>query len=302
MSCAARAGHGHHHPGPEFEGISAAAVDLLRGLLTARPEERLPAADALEHAWFTGSAQPYASTAQTLVHVHARLDKLISSTRRPSKHFEEGGWLVHHWPSLSEQDGAAASGVPTASTAEEEEEEGEEEEDRTTEEPQVSAHGRVAQDESGGQHDQQVAVGEKEAAAVELGERGAEGEGVVYLLTKGECELLVERPSWAQDGGPQFVRVGIRRQGNFIGDGALQLSAQQLKQLAPLPSAATDSPDGVTKGLATGVVTKLALPDLSVASSATSSLPSPPGSPGSPGSQALRSGGGEPATVAAPLN
>jgi hypothetical protein len=54
--------------------------------------------------------------------------------------------------------------------------------------------------------------------------------------------------------------------------------------------------------LATGVVTKLALPDLSVASSATSSLPSSPGSPGSPGSQALRSGGGEPTTVAAPLN
>ena len=77
--------------GPEWRTISKEAKDLLLGLLQKNPKERLTAAEALEHAWFTGLAS---HTAQTLHHVHARLDKLVASTRLPRRKFDKGDWLV----------------------------------------------------------------------------------------------------------------------------------------------------------------------------------------------------------------
>ena len=77
--------------GPEWRTISKEAKDLLLGLLRKNPKERLTAAEALEHAWFTGLAS---HTAQTLHHVHARLDKLVASTRLPQRKFGKGDWLV----------------------------------------------------------------------------------------------------------------------------------------------------------------------------------------------------------------
>lgn len=65
--------------GEEWAGISPEAKDLLRGLLDPNPKHRLSAAQALEHAWFTGRRQ---NTSERLHHVHARLDALVGSSRQ----------------------------------------------------------------------------------------------------------------------------------------------------------------------------------------------------------------------------
>jgi serine/threonine protein kinase len=65
--------------GEEWAGISPEAKDLLGGLLDPNPKHRLSAAQALEHAWFTGQRQ---NTSERLHHVHARLDALVGSSRQ----------------------------------------------------------------------------------------------------------------------------------------------------------------------------------------------------------------------------
>ncbi|ACO61811.1 predicted protein, partial [Micromonas commoda] len=56
--------------GEEWQAISPQAKDLLGGLLEPNPKRRLGAAQALEHAWFTGQKN---NTSERLHHVHARL-------------------------------------------------------------------------------------------------------------------------------------------------------------------------------------------------------------------------------------
>ena len=65
--------------GEEWAGISPEAKDLMGGLLDPNPKHRLSAAQALEHAWFTGQPQ---NTSERLHHVHARLDALVGSSRQ----------------------------------------------------------------------------------------------------------------------------------------------------------------------------------------------------------------------------
>ena len=74
--------------GEEWECISSQAKDLLRGLLEPNPKRRLGAAQALEHAWFTGQRN---NTSERLHHVHARLDALVGSSRQhPERRFKPG--------------------------------------------------------------------------------------------------------------------------------------------------------------------------------------------------------------------
>lgn len=146
----------------EFEDVSDLAVDVLQGLLTLRPEERLPAAEALEHPWVTGSdnlVALQASTAKSLHHVHTRLQKLVATTGQRGRQFGAGTWIIEH-------------------------------------------------------------SGEADTEPLSA------DDGVIYLVTQGECELLVRRSAG------DFVRVGKRRQGNFIGEGQVLLSAHQLRSLA----------------------------------------------------------------------
>lgn len=148
----------------EFEDVSDFAVDMLQGLLTVRPEERLPAAEAVEHPWFIDNMVGLqASTAKSLHYVHTRLQKLVTTTGQRGRQFEAGAWIIAH--------GVDAETVHISNET-----------------------------------------------------------GVVYLVTQGECELLVRRS------GGNFVRVGKRRQGNFVGEGQVLLSAHQLRSLAgPTP-------------------------------------------------------------------
>lgn len=168
----------------EFEDVSSLAVDVLQGLLTVRPEERLPAAEAVEHPWVTGSdtmAGVQASTAKSLHHVHTRLQKLVTTTglQREGRHFEAGSWIIER---------------------------------EETDEMRANANANATHDD---------------------------GDGVVYLISTGECELLVRRP----DGG--FVRVGKRRQGNFVGEGQVLLSGHQLRSLGgPSPPSSPGSSAG----------------------------------------------------------
>ncbi|KAK3237193.1 hypothetical protein CYMTET_52709, partial [Cymbomonas tetramitiformis] len=76
---------------PEWDSISPEAKDLVRGLLNPDPKKRLSAADALEHAWFTGHQS---HDAATLSHAHLRLRELAASTRLPVKHFAPGEFLI----------------------------------------------------------------------------------------------------------------------------------------------------------------------------------------------------------------
>ena len=76
---------------PQWEAVSEEAQDLLKGLLTKDPKERLSAAAALEHSWFTGLKS---HTASVLHHVHTRLEKLVESTKMPTRTFNKGDWLV----------------------------------------------------------------------------------------------------------------------------------------------------------------------------------------------------------------
>lgn len=157
----------------EFEDVSHLAVDVLHGLLTVRPEERLPAAEAVEHPWVTGSdnmAGLQASTAKSLHHVHTRLQKLVTTTGLHGRQFDAGSWII----------------------------------EPTTEMQTV------------------------------------DDDDVVYLIAQGECELLVRRPAGC------FVRVGKRRQGNFIGQGQVLLSTHQLRSLAgPSPPSSPNSCTGL---------------------------------------------------------
>ena len=74
--------------GEEWQAISAQAKDLLGGLLEPNPKRRLGAAQALEHAWFTGQKN---NTSERLHHVHARLDALVGSSRQhPERRFKPG--------------------------------------------------------------------------------------------------------------------------------------------------------------------------------------------------------------------
>jgi len=41
--------------GPQWASISVEAKDLVCGLLNTDPKQRPTAAEALEHAWFTGA-------------------------------------------------------------------------------------------------------------------------------------------------------------------------------------------------------------------------------------------------------
>ena len=75
-----------------WEWISEEAKDLLRGLLEPNPKHRLTAAQALEHAWFTGRPS---ATSRRLHHVHARLDALAASSRQhPERRFRPGASLA----------------------------------------------------------------------------------------------------------------------------------------------------------------------------------------------------------------
>ena len=77
--------------------VSAEAKDLLRGLLQRKPKDRLSAAEALEHAWFTGAA---GHTAGKLHKAHRNLNALISKAgadrlgRKATRDFEPGELLV----------------------------------------------------------------------------------------------------------------------------------------------------------------------------------------------------------------
>jgi len=81
--------------------VSAEAKDLLRGLLARKPKDRLSAAEALEHKWFTGAA---GHTANALHKAHRNLDALIAKAggsggagggpRKATRTFEAGDLLV----------------------------------------------------------------------------------------------------------------------------------------------------------------------------------------------------------------
>ena len=74
-----------------FENVSDDAKDLIQGLLDPNPKRRLTAAQALEHAWFTGQAT---HTSNALHNMHTRLDSLISITRQPAERRFKDGDLV----------------------------------------------------------------------------------------------------------------------------------------------------------------------------------------------------------------
>lgn len=44
-------------PSPEWDNISADAKDLLSKMLTYDPEERISAAEALQHPWISGASR-----------------------------------------------------------------------------------------------------------------------------------------------------------------------------------------------------------------------------------------------------
>ena len=68
--------------------IGETAKDLIQGLLEPSPKRRLTAAQALEHAWFTG--QP-SHTSDVLHNMHTRLENLISISRQPpERRFKDG--------------------------------------------------------------------------------------------------------------------------------------------------------------------------------------------------------------------
>ena len=148
--------------------VSAEAKDLLRGLLARKPKDRLSAAEALEHKWFTGAA---GHTANALHKAHRNLDALIAKA---------GG-------------SGGAGGGPRKAT-------------RTF-----------------------------EAGDLLVGPHGSIG-GHVYLIREGLCEVLVPREQAGSFGGELpaedevaefharlpaptgFVLVGLRREGNFVGE------------------------------------------------------------------------------------
>ena len=75
-----------------FSWISPDAKDLLRGLLEPNPKHRLTAAQAAEHAWFTGQKE---NLCEKLRHVHARLDALAGASRQhPERRFCSGAELA----------------------------------------------------------------------------------------------------------------------------------------------------------------------------------------------------------------
>jgi serine/threonine protein kinase len=76
----------------EFSWISRDAKDLLRGLLEPNPKHRVTAAQALEHAWFTGQR---GNTAERLRRVHARLSALAAASRQhPERRFRPNDALA----------------------------------------------------------------------------------------------------------------------------------------------------------------------------------------------------------------
>jgi serine/threonine protein kinase len=75
--------------GPGWVGISWEAKDLLKGLLSVNPKHRPNAAQALEHAWFTGFNQ---NSSASLHHAHTRLRELAASTRLPTRRFAPGAF------------------------------------------------------------------------------------------------------------------------------------------------------------------------------------------------------------------
>ena len=80
--------------------VSDTAKDLLQGLLEPNPKRRLTAAQALEHAWFTGQKS---HTSDTLHRTHARLDGLISVSRQPpERRFKSGDYITRQGETISE--------------------------------------------------------------------------------------------------------------------------------------------------------------------------------------------------------
>ena len=75
----------------EWESVSDVAKDLIEGLLDPNPKRRLTAAQALEHAWFTGQAS---HTSDTLHNLHTRLDGLISISHQPPERRFKSGELI----------------------------------------------------------------------------------------------------------------------------------------------------------------------------------------------------------------
>lgn len=75
----------------DFASVSEDAKDLLRGLLQKSPAHRLSACDALEHKFFTGVAT---HDAETLSHVHARLERLGSVQKLRRVAFGRGATIL----------------------------------------------------------------------------------------------------------------------------------------------------------------------------------------------------------------
>ena len=85
---------------PMWADVSDTAKDLLQGLLEPNPRRRLTAAQALEHAWFTGQKS---HTSDTLHRTHARLDGLISVSRQPpERRFKSGDYITRQGETISE--------------------------------------------------------------------------------------------------------------------------------------------------------------------------------------------------------
>jgi hypothetical protein len=75
-----------------WDPIGETAKDLIQGLLEPSPKRRLTAAQALEHAWFTG--QP-SHTSDVLHNMHTRLENLISISRQPpERRFKDGDLIT----------------------------------------------------------------------------------------------------------------------------------------------------------------------------------------------------------------
>jgi serine/threonine protein kinase len=76
---------------PEWEQIGPEVKDLLRGLLCVDVKERLTAADALNHAWFTADND---ASSKNLKASRARLHTFADSMKLQVKTFEPGAFLV----------------------------------------------------------------------------------------------------------------------------------------------------------------------------------------------------------------
>ena len=80
--------------GPEWEGVSEDAKDLVRGLMCVDVRRRLTAKKALAHPWFTRLAEDAATPLAQLPAAQAKLRSFASSTRLPVRKFRAGEYLV----------------------------------------------------------------------------------------------------------------------------------------------------------------------------------------------------------------